>query len=206
MGLFSDLRLRAPFTPEYSSDFPRIIDAYLNSLSPDVVEPVTTIIAQSPASPLARAIVEASAQFLAARVGVRAIFARLDHAEALKPFLDERLWLTAPLAFGTHLRWAKNPCLLDAHEQLTLGNHMCWSGDPMRREPGKVNGLAIYAGDCRMTTRLARLSFEALWSVSAPLPGRISAAPVVIHEAEILPQLMADEDVVIAVRRSFTRH
>ena len=33
------------------------------------------------------------------------------------------------------IRWARNPRLLDAHEQVTYGDAISWSGDAMRRDP-----------------------------------------------------------------------
>ncbi len=42
------------------------------------------------------------------------------------------------------IRWARNPRLLDAHEQATSGAAMCWSGDAMRREADKRNALSLF--------------------------------------------------------------
>ncbi len=57
------------------------------------------------------------------------------------------------------IRWASNPRLLDAHEQVTYGDAMCWSGDPMRRDADKRNALALFdeAASDRVRHGTARL-------------------------------------------------
>ena len=67
------------------------------------------------------------------------------------------------------IRWARNPRLLDAHEQVTYGDMMRWSGDPMRRDADKRNALALFDEGCSVRVRHGRLAFEALWAVSSPV-------------------------------------
>jgi len=70
------------------------------------------------------------------------------------------------------VRWARNPRLLDAHEQVTYGNAICWSGDAMRREADRRNALTFFNEAAPEVVRLARLAFEALWAASSLVPER----------------------------------
>ena len=72
------------------------------------------------------------------------------------------------------IRWARNPRLLDAHEQVTYGDIMCWSGDAMRRDADKRNALTLFDESAGDAVRHGRLAFEALWTSCALVPkGRL---------------------------------
>ena len=68
------------------------------------------------------------------------------------------------------IRWARNPRLLEAHEQVTYGEAMCWSGDAMRRDADKRNALDLVRRGSSGAVRLGRLAFEALWAASSLVP------------------------------------
>src|SRR6476619_4695608 len=61
--------------------------------------------------------------------------ARSGPAQALIGEEDVRQLFASLSALGPRepaaelIRWARNPRLLDAHEQVTYGETMCWSGD-----------------------------------------------------------------------------
>ena len=97
--------------------------------------------------------------------GLRLLFACLSHLGPLRPVKDL-------------LRWAHNPRLHDAHEQVTLGTSMCWSGDAMRRDADKRNALTQFDDGAPDIVRLGRLSFEALWTASTFVPARRLSGPV----------------------------
>jgi hypothetical protein len=111
------------------------------------------------------------------RKGVRArvILARIEPDDELKK-LFEALSALSPLEPAHELiRWARNPRLLEAHEQVTYGETMCWSGDAMRRDADRRNALTLFDEEAPESVRLGRMSFEALWSASAPVPkGRLA--------------------------------
>ena len=68
------------------------------------------------------------------------------------------------------IRWAKNRALLDAHERLTLGRTLCWTGDAMRRSEDTRCALDR-AEDCAPAILAeANASFAYLWRASKPLP------------------------------------
>ena len=70
------------------------------------------------------------------------------------------------------IRWARDPRLLDAHEQATYGGSVCWSGDAMRREADKRNGLSLFESAAPEAVRLAQLAFAALWGASTVVTER----------------------------------
>ena len=75
------------------------------------------------------------------------------------------------------IRWARNPRLLDAHEQVTYGTSLCWWGDSMRRDADKRNALSLIEDAAPGTLRLGHLAFEALWSASAIVAERRLIGP-----------------------------
>jgi hypothetical protein len=75
------------------------------------------------------------------------------------------------------IRWARNPRLLDAHEQATYGSSLCWWGDAMRREADKRNALSLFEDGSPASVRLGQLAFQALWSQSAVVAERRLIGP-----------------------------
>jgi hypothetical protein len=70
------------------------------------------------------------------------------------------------------IRWARNPRLLDAHEQVTYGDTISWSGDAMRRDADRRNALTLFGEATPDMVRLGRIAFEALWAASSLVPER----------------------------------
>ena len=91
--------------------------------------------------------------------------------------MDETVELAPQEPASELIRWARNPRLLDAHEQVTYGETMCWSGDAMRRDADRRNALTLFDEEAPDTVRLGRLAFEALWAVSALVPERRLLGP-----------------------------
>ena len=79
---------------------------------------------------------------------------------------------TSAFFAGQTMRLARDPRLLDAHEQIVLGPATSWVGDCMRRDPMKRDAYECFAADCSETARWARISFERLWNASLPVEGR----------------------------------
>jgi hypothetical protein len=49
----------------------------------------------------------------------------------------------------------------------------------MRRDPGKRDGLDLFETDAPDTVRLGALAFDAIWSISTPVPGwRMNERPL----------------------------
>lgn len=108
------------------------------------------------------------------RAGARtkAILARLEPEEELRRLFASLSELSPSEPASSLIRWARNPRLLDAHEQATYGEDMCWSGDAMRRDCDRRNVLALFNEGVHDRVRLGRLAFEALWAISSPVPER----------------------------------
>ncbi len=115
-----------------------------------------------------------------AAIGAKAILARLDPAEDLRELFASLSELAPREQSGELIRWARNPRLLDAHEQVTYGEIMCWSGDPMRRDADKRNALALFDEGGSVRVMHGRLAFEALWAASAAVPERRLLGPATL--------------------------
>ncbi len=132
-----------------------------------------TLILRSASSGPARALIYKKDELTSAGICARAILAKLEPAEELRELFASLTELAPREKACDLIRWARNPRLLDAHEQATYGSAMSWSGDAMRRDADKRNALALFdeAGSDRV--RLARLAFAALWSASSMVPERL---------------------------------
>jgi len=138
-----------------------------------------TIIARSVLSPACRMLVAHTEELAKHGVTVQAIFARLGPAEPMSALFATLQRLNGIGRIAASLRWAHNPALLDAHEQLTLGLRMCWTGDCMRRSEDKRNALDLFEENSIGSVRLAELAFSHMWLASKPLPEEIMG----LHEA-----------------------
>lgn len=150
-----------------------LIEIYLRQLkaksSPEPGDYVVSLVARSPASPAAGALAAKADDLGAQQVSARVIFAKPAPTEAL----DDVLRALKPVLRGesipVRVRWARNPGLLDAHEQMTLGSAICWSGDAMRRSPQRPGVLEMAEENAPDAVRRASLAFSALWAASRPL-------------------------------------
>jgi hypothetical protein len=154
---------------EKQENLERFIGCYLDRLSviaaPAPGDSMVTVIARSPSSPVAIALGSAIGELRSLGVVLGVVFAKLEPAEPLSSWID----LAQP-ASGERgmvsLRWARNPCLLDAHEQMVLGPVMCWSGDCMRRPPEARDAYELFDACNEESARRAALSFRSLWDAS----------------------------------------
>jgi hypothetical protein len=144
--------------------------------------PSITMILRTADSPPALILAHMTDTLRRAGAGARAILARLEPEEDLRRLVSSLSELSPSEPAQALIRWARNPRLLDAHEQATYGEDMCWSGDAMRRESDRRNVLALFNEGVPDRMRLGRLAFEALWAISSPVPdrhlnGRAAAKP-----------------------------
>jgi hypothetical protein len=124
-----------------------------------------TLVARSAESPIARALAAIGGDIAARGITVRAILGQLE------PEKSAIGWSVAgpQIPFIRDLRWAKNPRLADAHEQLVLGPTTAWIGDCLRRDPSRRDAYEQYAANDAVVARTLQTSFERLWAVSEPL-------------------------------------
>jgi hypothetical protein len=177
MSLFSDIPNRQPdHAAQATCRLVELIETYLSKVSracgQDAGEYCITLIARSPASPAAAALATKAQDLGAWQVSARIILAKPAPSEALEDLIQAVKPVLRGEEVCSRLRWARNPGLLDAHEQMTLGSSICWSGDAMRRSPQRRSALEIAEEDAPSSVHLARLSFSALWSCSRPLGRR----------------------------------
>jgi hypothetical protein len=138
------------------------------------------IIARSAQSPVVKAIAALAREIAGAGARVRLILARHDRAG-----LADTLIAVHAAGLDCEVRHARNPRLIEAHEQLVLGRHASWTGDTMRRDPATCDAYESFVEDCAEIAAAARATFERLWRdgdpVSEPLPlAAASATPKAI--------------------------
>jgi hypothetical protein len=155
----------------------------------DEVSLSITLILRSASSGPAKALVAMKDELAGARIRAQAILAKLDPAEELRELYASLSELAPEVKAPELMRWACNPRLLDAHEQVTYGTAMCWTGDAMRRDADRRNALALFDETASDQVRLGHLAFTAIWSASAPVPERHLAGSATSklsgsHEAE----------------------
>jgi hypothetical protein len=131
-----------------------------------------TMILRTADSPPALILAHMTDTLRRAGASARAILARLEPEEDLRRLVASLAELSPSEPAQALIRWARNPRLLDAHEQATYGEDMCWSGDAMRRDSDRRNVLALFNEGVPDRVRLGRLAFEALWAISSPVPDR----------------------------------
>ena len=140
-----------------------------------------TLVARSAESPVARALVILSSEIVSRGLTVRAVFAHLE------PEKTPAGWSVGgpEIAFQRDLRWAKNPRLGDAHEQLVLGPVTCWIGDCMRRDPARRDAYEQFVASDGQTASTMATSFERLWGASLPLLIRAQSAGAQLCSADM---------------------
>jgi hypothetical protein len=137
-----------------------------------------TMILRSADSDPAKAVVGVKGALQNCGVRVKVILAKIEPEDDLKQLFAALLELAPQEGASELIRWARNPRLLDAHEQVTYGEAMCWSGDSMRRDADRRNALTLFDEAAPDMVRLGHLAFEALWAASSLVPERRLTGPV----------------------------
>ena len=113
-------------------------DEFLSIFLEEVKKPESSdiksikIIARSTSVPMVHSIISKAKEINSLGISVKAIFTQLAPFQTLDRWLEEICEYDSKVINDT-IRWAKNNALHDAHEQLILGNDMCWCGDSMKR-------------------------------------------------------------------------
>ena len=134
--------------------------------------PSFTLILRSANSAPAQALVRMKDELERARLDAKVVLAKLEPQEELRQLFTSLTHLSPRQQPCQLIRWARNPHLLDAHEQVTYGDAICWSGDAMRRDADRRNALTLFNESAPELVRLGRLAFEALWAASSLVPER----------------------------------
>lgn len=160
-----------------------------------------TLIARSPASPPAQALSLNLSRFQPLSVEVRIIFTQIAPPAALNS-IAQALSAACRRPPEEIIRWAKNRALLEAHERLTLGRTLCWTGDSMRRSEDSRSAMDRVDDGAPAIIAEANASFNALWGASKPLPrtvflrGGLPAPSPTLQETALVGALAAEPKVV----------
>ena len=125
-----------------------------------------TLVARSPESPVTGTICRHADRFASLGTKLRVIFASIEPATEFAGFVEMTGMYNRHNCLDASIRWARNPALLDAHEQLVLGRDHCWSGDAMRRSADLRFSLDMFEADGGDAVRLGKMAFDGLWSAS----------------------------------------
>jgi hypothetical protein len=134
--------------------------------------PSFTLILRSASSAPALAVVRMKDELERAGISAKVILAKLEPEEELRQLFVSLTHFALRQQPSQLIRWARNPRLLDAHEQVTYGDAISWSGDVMRRDADRRNALTLFDEATPDMARLGRLAFEALWAASSLVPER----------------------------------
>lgn len=116
------------------------------------------LLARSPTSPVVAALLALTDELVERRIGAAIILA--GGATAAE---DETWSLSFNAQFVHEIRLTSNPRILDAHEQLIVGDRSLWYGDCMRRDPAKRDAFASFLRDDAGAVRSGRFAFRQLW-------------------------------------------
>ena len=159
---------------------------------------VVTLIARGPASPVTQAVCRHADRLALSGVKLQVVFAHIDPPSDFSCFVEKA---GEEKRLDVSIRWAKNPALLDAHEQLVLGASHCWSGDAMRRSPDVRVALDMYEVEGGDAVRWGKMAFHGLWTASVLVPksrfrhvgNATSDDPAIMEFEEQRDQLWAHE-------------
>ncbi len=129
-----------------------------------------TVIARSPRSPVILTLQLLMQELRSRQIRVRVVFSNIEPEHALHSAWNVIAELSQGCENGELIRWNSSHSVLEAHEQMVLGERMCWTGDAMRREPGKRDAFDMFVTDIPQICRLGVHSFSAMWRLAQPVP------------------------------------
>ncbi len=154
----------------HETNFHRYLDWLDQQKDADPAARQITIIARSPHSPVILAMCAMRESLRARQICVQVVFSDVDPEKALRYAWNVISDLSKDREHGDLIRWASSHGILEAHEQMVLGQKMCWLGDAMRREPGRRDGFDVFDADAPQTCKLSIQSFAAMWKYATPVP------------------------------------
>jgi len=139
-----------------------------------------SVIARSLQSPVVRAIDGLAQEIAASGYSVRMLLAKSDRFR-----LTDGWAYPHAAALNCEVRLARDPRLIEAHEQLVLGPRTSWTGDSMRRDPAVCDAYESFLDDCAEAAHAATSTFERLWIGGEPLFERTPMAPAMSPAAAV---------------------
>lgn len=138
-------------------------------------EDALALLARSPTSPVVGALLALSDELGERRIGAHIVLAGGATAR------EDEIWsLSFSARFVHEIRLTGNPRVLDAHEQLIVGDRSVWFGDCMRRDPMKRDAFASQLMDDCGANRGSRFTFGQLWSGAQSIYRSPAVASVVV--------------------------
>lgn len=119
------------------------------------------LIARSPDSAAAAALLAVSGTLAQRGISARIVFISAEAGTNWN--------LSFSPGFCHEVRLGTDFRLLDAHEQLVIGDCAVWFGDSMRREPERRDAFIHFSPANAELARRGRFTFEALWEGCKPL-------------------------------------
>jgi hypothetical protein len=142
---------------------------------PPARERTLLVMARSPQSPVVKSLAALAREIAAAGCSVRMILARADRAGPPDGFIAVQA-----AGLDCEVRLARNPRLIEAHEQLVVGARTCWTGDSMRRDPAICDAYESFVEDCPPIAAAAATAFDRLWlgcePFAEPAPAALAGA------------------------------
>lgn len=145
----------------------RFVERHKNRSSP-----LCTLVLRSATSVPAQTLTLMKDTLADAGMQAKAILAKIEPQDDFLQLFDTLSTLSPDAKGMALIRWARNPRLLEAHEQVTYGTDMCWIGDAIRRDADKRNPLELFETAAPEPAHRAHRAFEALWGASVPVPKR----------------------------------
>ena len=118
------------------------------------------LLARSPDSPVARALAGLVPDATALGIDIQVVFLRVD---GVAPASESASQFVSP---SVACRRASDRRLVDAHEQLFLGNGRAWVGDSMRRDPARRDAYESYSDYCELVASWTDRSFQRIWATA----------------------------------------
>lgn len=179
-----------------------ILAQFVARVEVDADEPRSlTMILRSASSSPAQALIAKVRDLLRAGIAAKVLVAKLDPEDDLRQLYACLSELSRQDPAKELIRWARNPRLLDAHEQVTCGASLCWSGDCMRRDADKRNALSLFEDGSGDKVWLGQLAFEALWSVSTVVAKRRLIGPALPKPSGAYERDAADNVAAVSALR-----
>lgn len=147
------------------------------------------VVARSPSSPVMAALLSLSDELAERRIGATIVLA--GGATAAE---DETWSLSFSARFVHEIRLTANPRILDAHEQLIVGDAAVWFGDCMRRDPDKRDSYSSAIPADAAVARGCRFTFQALWRCAQSIYRSSALTSVVVSTAASVPAEQAAPD------------
>jgi hypothetical protein len=172
-----------------------------------------TLIARSPSSEIARALSLQAGTFQKKEFTARMIFARLAPIELAAEMASAFNLTGGGDSRASAVRILRSPALLNAHEQLVIGENCCWTGDMLRRAEGNRNGLDIWEDGSTGAAKLAQFAFNAIWRSAKPVPSKaLTGRGRILRESEWRNASVTPAGIAARIadkrsgRSSFTQH